>query len=168
MSRQRRKGRRPFADPQTAKQFREIVWGRLCEASPDWRDRPNPTIANLANSLGLKTFEGRRWDSRAVRGLIDATERERRNDVSRADRIAEARTDDRNALLERATMLLKAIGEHADLDFIYKEFAFLSLTLLEDERDEPAICIVLHRAERYLVERKHPDALVLNQARGDP
>ena len=168
MIRQRRRGVRPFADPQTAQRFRDAVASRLRDADPAWLALSNTAIAGLANRLGLRAFEGRRWDARSVRGLRDAIGRERtaRRDHAARSQIAEQESCD--AELRRATTLLSAIAEHRDLDLIAAEWRYLSLVLMEDQRNEPAIRMVVRRAENYLVAKGHPEALLIRSIRDDP
>lgn len=158
MIRRRRVGKRPLAHPETARRFRQAIAARLAQADPDWWAKSNPAVAAMANRLELRAFEGRRWDARSVRGLRDAIQREETAERVRAQM-------GRDGDLRRATRLLSAMAEDGDLELIFKEYLFLSMVLMEDHRDEPALRLVVRRAEDYLASKGHPEAPLLRSMR---
>jgi hypothetical protein len=164
---QRRRGKRPFAGPKVAARFRNVITARLRDADPEWVALSNPAVAALANGLGLRTFEGRRWDARSARGLRDAIAREGVALRDRADRLKTARQEAQDADLRRATNLLRAMEDGADIDFIAAEWMVLSLTFVDGQSSQMAMRAVVSRAENYLFDRGHPDAVLVRMMRDE-
>ena len=164
---QRRRGKRPFADPKVAERFRYVIIARLRDTDPEWMALSNPAVAALANGLRLRTFEGRRWDARSARGLRDAIAREGADLRDRAERLNTAKREAQDADLRRATNLLRAMADGADVDFIAAEWRVLGLTFVDGQSSQKAIRAVVSRAENYLFDRGHPDAVLLRLMRDD-
>jgi hypothetical protein len=165
--RQRRRGLKPFATPEVTKAFRDAITARLRTADPQWLALSNPGVASLANGSQLRTFEGRRWDARSARGLRDAIAREGANLLDRAERLQTAKQEAEDADLRRATNLLRAMADGADVDLIAAEWRSVSLTLMERGRDQLLMRMVVRRAEKYLFDRGNPDAVLLRMMRDD-
>lgn len=164
---QRRRGKRPFADPKVAERFRNVIIARLRDTDPEWMALSNPAVASLANGVGLRTFEGRRWDARSARGLRDAIAREGADLRDRADRLKTAKQEAQDADLRRATNLLRAMEDGADIDIIWREYRYLSMTLMEAGRDDLPMRMVVRRAEGYLIARGHPEIVLIRSMSKD-
>jgi hypothetical protein len=72
-----------------------------------------------------------------------------------------AKREAQDADLRRATNLLRAMADGADIDFIWREYRYLSMTLMEAGRDGLPIRMVARRAENYLAARGHPEVVLI-------